>query len=129
MDHEILNKTDEYESKYFWESPSEKKEIYKILGVSSKIDCDAFLFDPKEIIEEALSSDFITKRVVLNVTSSVFDPLGIHCYEFKNAVSRVTFYENRLGGFLRDHTLSMEEGGPEGFCGSREIFQTYIDRP
>ena len=107
MDHEILNKIDEYESKYFWESPSERKEIYKILGVSWKIDCDAFLFDLKEIIEEASSSDFITKRVVLNVTSSVFDPLGVHCYEFKNVDSRVTFYENRLGGFLRDHTLSM----------------------
>ena len=63
------------------ESVSEKKEIYKILGVSWKIDCNKFLFDLKEIIEEALSYDvmlyLITKKVVLKVISSIFDPLGI----------------------------------------------------
>ena len=74
---EIFNKIDEYESKYFWESPSGKKKIYKILGVSLKIDCHKFLFDLKEIIEEALSYGIITKRVILKVISSAFDPLGI----------------------------------------------------
>ena len=66
----IPNKIDEYESKYFGESPSEKREIYK-LGVSWKIDCDKFLFNLKEIME------VITKRVVLKVISCIFDPLGI----------------------------------------------------
>ena len=30
---------------------------------------------------------------------------------------------------IRDRTLSMWEGGPEGFYGGHEIFSTYIDGP
>ena len=30
---------------------------------------------------------------------------------------------------IRDRTLSMQEGGPESFCGGHEIFQAYIDGP
>ena len=75
--NKINNKINEYESKYFGESHSEKKEIYKILGVSWNIDCDESLFNLKEIIEEALSCAVITKKVVLKVISSIFDPLGI----------------------------------------------------
>ena len=61
--------------KYFGESPTEKEKLW-ILGVSWKIDCDKFLFDLK-VIKEPLSCDVITKRVVLKVISSVFDPFGI----------------------------------------------------
>ena len=58
-------------------NPPQRKKNYEILGVSWKIDCDKFLFDFKEIIEEPLSYDVIIKRVVLKVISSVFDPFGI----------------------------------------------------
>ena len=30
---------------------------------------------------------------------------------------------------IRDRTLSMQEGGLEGFCGGHETFQVYIDGP
>ena len=74
----LLSVIRDYEKLYYENHSDEsKKSIVKILGISWKCDDDEFLFDIKNLIKKALSGDVITKRFVLKIISSIYDPLGI----------------------------------------------------
>ena len=74
---DLLEKINDYEKLYFQEEIVEPTTINKVLGVIWNIDSNELIFDITEIIQKALEFSTVTKRVVLKVVSSIFDPLGI----------------------------------------------------
>ena len=55
----------------------EIKEESKVLGIVWKTVADEFVFDVKRYILDIANNNIISKRTVLKVLSSIYDPLGI----------------------------------------------------
>ena len=55
----------------------ERKRITKILGIQWDKELDQFIFDLKDVINEAIKIEVVTKCGVLKVVGSIYDPLGI----------------------------------------------------
>ena len=73
---ELLEKINEYEKQYFQEEIVDTG-VNKILGVNWETESDTLIFDLNEIMKEAKEVEVVTKRFVLKIVSSIFDPLGI----------------------------------------------------
>ena len=57
--------------------PEESDCSNKVLGIAWNSNSDELVFNLKDVIDEALKNVIVTKRVVLKVVSSIYDPLGI----------------------------------------------------
>ena len=73
---ELLEKINEYEKQYFQEEIVDTG-VNKVLGVNWATESDTLIFDLNEIMKEAKEVEVVTKRFVLKIVSSIFDPLGI----------------------------------------------------
>ena len=74
---ELMKNIHDYEKFFTNEPVVECKGITKILGIQWDKELDLFIFDLKDVINEAIKIEVVTKRGVLKVVASIYDPLGI----------------------------------------------------
>ena len=72
---ELVRKINAYEEKHF-NTELIVESVTKVLGVHWKIDSDMLFFDLSGVINDAIKAEVLSKRMVLKVVSSIFDPLG-----------------------------------------------------
>ena len=77
--NKLLEAVRKNEKLYYHYNPAEEYSgnDKKILGIIWNSKTDQLLFNFKEIIEKALNNDVVTKRLVLKVVASIYDPFGI----------------------------------------------------
>ena len=73
----LMQNIHQYEKLFENEPVVECNRVTKILGIPWNKEFDQFIFDLKDVINEAIKNDVVTKRNVLKVVSSIYDPLGI----------------------------------------------------
>ena len=76
-DQELMAQIKSSETNVFGEI-CEKYEERKILGILWNVCDDSLLFSLRDVIKGALENTFPTKRFILEVISSLFDPLGVY---------------------------------------------------
>ena len=76
-DQELMTQIKSSETNVFGEV-CEKYDERKILGILWNVRDDSLLFSLRDVIKGALENTFPTKRFILKVISSLFDPLGVY---------------------------------------------------
>ena len=71
---EIMKLIDEHEQSYFQDGSV--KKVTKVLGILWSMESDLLTFDLSDILRNALAEPKITKRMVLQTLSRIFDPTG-----------------------------------------------------
>ena len=74
---ELLKAIEDNERSLGGETPLVTKTLIKVFGILWDKQNDCLMFDIKCIITDALGNEIVTKRLVLKITSSIYDPLGI----------------------------------------------------